>query len=442
MSSSEFNSSVNFGSENELEQPLKIESRRFLYLRVRKHGLLQFVKKPRPDYAHDLVTLKALHKEFTICFPLSHPSVVRYVDLKDNSLFEEYVDGKSLKDMIEEGDSRLEDEAFIRRIGIQLFEGLEYLHRNGILHLDIKPANLMITNSGDNLKIIDFGCAVSTLDDTTPGFTPEYKAPEQGKMPSDCTTDIYLAGKVLEGLVGKNKKWRKFIRKATATDPADRYTNASAALEAFRKCNDTRSLFIKYVMIFGIIAITVAAIFLISFSTKNSEKIKSSEFTENRMIDGISADDSVKSLKTETSENNTASYNQDAVAPNENMPVKSSYDNQNEGINIKESLPKKTSNSNFEEESLKKEMEKEIADIYKKLLEPVVNDKNRYPEGWMSPGGQEAFQKALKHTQEEVLAYGKRLGEQKPEQKELIEQCIYTNINNQNIKYLHRFNVN
>lgn len=86
----------------------------------------------------------------------------------------------------------------------QILEAVGYLHKKGITHNDIKPDNILITNNGNNLKLIDFGMSD---DDThfllkTPGFTAAYAAPELlAQRKTDARSDIYSIGAIMTVLL-------------------------------------------------------------------------------------------------------------------------------------------------------------------------------------------------------------------------------------------------
>jgi len=90
---------------------------------------------------------------------LNHPHIatVYEIDEEDGQPFivMEYVDGPSLKDKIEEGPLKLDDAI---KFAIQIAEGLDTAHEVGIVHRDVKPANIMLTGKGE-VKIMDFGLA-------------------------------------------------------------------------------------------------------------------------------------------------------------------------------------------------------------------------------------------------------------------------------------------
>ena len=141
---------------------------------------------------------------------LSHPNVctIHEIDEEEDRSFiaMEYVDGQSLRAKIEKGPLEL-DEAL--NISIQVAEGLEEAHKKGIIHRDIKSANIMVTDRGQ-AKIMDFGLAkvkrgtLLTREGTTLG-TVAYMSPEQARGEViDHRSDIWSLGVVIyEMLTGQ-----------------------------------------------------------------------------------------------------------------------------------------------------------------------------------------------------------------------------------------------
>ncbi len=138
---------------------------------------------------------------------LSHPNIchVYEIDEFEGQAFiaVEYVDGRTLKDLMASGPMRLNDSL---GICVQLAEGLREAHRLGIVHRDIKPANVMITPRGE-AKIMDFGLAKSALrtvhtrTGTTIG-TVAYMSPEQARGEDvDPRSDIWSLGVVLYEMI-------------------------------------------------------------------------------------------------------------------------------------------------------------------------------------------------------------------------------------------------
>jgi serine/threonine-protein kinase len=152
---------------------------------------------------------------------MAHPTIVRVFDAGEETITDdsgsesqvpfivmEHVDGRLLKDIIHEGPV---DATEAVRIIDGVLTALEYSHRAGVVHRDIKPGNIMITKSGQ-VKVMDFGIAraisdsSATVAQTTAILgTASYFSPEQAKGESvDARTDLYSTGVVLfEMLTGR-----------------------------------------------------------------------------------------------------------------------------------------------------------------------------------------------------------------------------------------------
>ncbi len=138
---------------------------------------------------------------------LSHPNICTIFEIDEaegqSFIAMEYVEGKSLKSIIKSGPLKLDE---MRKIAMQIAEGLNEAHRKGIVHRDIKPDNIMITESG-LVKIMDFGLAKSTvrmqltIEGTTLG-TVSYMSPEQERGEEiDCRSDIWSLGVIIYEMV-------------------------------------------------------------------------------------------------------------------------------------------------------------------------------------------------------------------------------------------------
>jgi eukaryotic-like serine/threonine-protein kinase len=129
---------------------------------------------------------------------LNHPHICQIYDVGPDYLVMEYIDGKPLRGPLPA------EEAL--RFAIQIAEALEAAHRRGILHRDLKPGNLLVTESG--VKLLDFGLAkiiqpgpddvtAHSIEGTLLG-TPAYMAPEQAQGKAvDERSDVFSFGAVL-----------------------------------------------------------------------------------------------------------------------------------------------------------------------------------------------------------------------------------------------------
>ena len=134
---------------------------------------------------------------------LSHPNIVTVYDLgeADGHLYMamELLEGDDLRALMD----RQMDIALADRVRVlaQICDGLGYAHSRGVVHRDVKPANIVVTTEG-KVKVLDFGLArVATRETITrQGIilgTPDYMSPEQATgKPIDQRTDIFSAGAV------------------------------------------------------------------------------------------------------------------------------------------------------------------------------------------------------------------------------------------------------
>ncbi|GAA1749321.1 serine/threonine-protein kinase [Streptomonospora arabica] len=177
--------------------------------RARDHKLDRdvAVKDCPADAAHDEV--QALRREITALAHVNSPYVVAIHDFiltgANLWLIMEYVRGGSLRDQLRE-QARPPNASLLRWIE-QICRGLAAAHQRRIVHRDVKPANIMITDEGD-AKLVDFGIAgFLGRPTTTPGvhLTACYAAPERWRGErGDARTDLYAVGCVLyEMLTGK-----------------------------------------------------------------------------------------------------------------------------------------------------------------------------------------------------------------------------------------------
>jgi len=169
------------------------------------------LKIPHPDMEADPILFDRFQREAGIGEKLDHPMVMHVYGGEERSriyMVMEWCQGRLLRQILEEG--QLPQERAIR-IAIQVLEGLDYIHANGVVHRDLKPENIMV-DEDDNIKLIDFGIAgdaaakrLTYANFTAAIGTPNYISPEQVKgRRGDGRSDIYSMGVILyEMLSGK-----------------------------------------------------------------------------------------------------------------------------------------------------------------------------------------------------------------------------------------------
>jgi Tol biopolymer transport system component len=148
-------------------------------------------------------------REAELLYRLRHPNLPRVIDHfsipgQGQYLIMDYVEGEDLNQLLSRQRVLPENQA-LDWIG-QVLEALEYLHKQNILHRDVKPANVKITPQGQ-VFLVDFGLAKASdpaLSTTVGarGVTPGYAPPEQyGMGRTDARTDVYSAGATLYALL-------------------------------------------------------------------------------------------------------------------------------------------------------------------------------------------------------------------------------------------------
>jgi serine/threonine protein kinase len=170
------------------------------------------IKIPHPEMESHVTFFSRFQREAEIGRKLDHPSLVKVLPDVDSSrvcIIMEWAEGTLLRDILDREGKLPQDRAV--RIAVRICEVLDYIHKQGVIHRDLKPDNIMI-GAEDQVTLLDFGIASQagarrlTFGKFTRSMgTPDYVAPEQVKgKRGDARSDVYALGVMLfEMLTGE-----------------------------------------------------------------------------------------------------------------------------------------------------------------------------------------------------------------------------------------------
>ena len=175
-------------------------------------GTVVAVKVLRQELMHDPDLVRRFKNESKAISLLNHPNIVKVYDVSVGANLQyivmEYVDGMTLREYLNERGGKLTARETVHFIS-QILKALDHAHRNGVVHRDIKPQNIMLLDNGQ-LRMMDFGIArVSRAENQLGGGkamgSVHYISPEQAKGDeTDRKSDIYSVGVMMyEMLSGK-----------------------------------------------------------------------------------------------------------------------------------------------------------------------------------------------------------------------------------------------
>ena len=206
--------------------------------RAMRYGKWHVLKALKADYRSNPIALAQQRKEFEIGYSISHPAIAAVTGLEQvpglgQCIVQEWVDGTTLREAMRRDDfgpSQAHD------IMGQLLDALEYLHNRQVVHRDLKPSNIMLTASGNRVKLIDFGVSDTTSHAILkgPAGTRRYAAPEliAGEQ-IDNRTDLYslgvIASEINDALPHSDRRLDRLAKACLKESPDERPANAQAA---------------------------------------------------------------------------------------------------------------------------------------------------------------------------------------------------------------------
>ncbi len=206
------------------------------------------------------------------------PKIYRTFD-RDGKLvvIEEHIDGQTLDELLTYRPDTLTEE-LATNVLLQVCGTLIELHKADIIHRDLTPSNIMLTES-HAVKLIDFGIArifkPESSSDTEFLGTRGYAAPEQFGVfdlgQTDARTDIFVLGSTVKRLLGKDYRGKlvDVMNRCTDLNPTNRYQSADEVIRAVKRA---RKLYLL-----KRVTLTVAMLGVISFAAKTIDSYKGQE---------------------------------------------------------------------------------------------------------------------------------------------------------------------
>ncbi len=231
------------------------------------------VKVIKPWWAEDSAWVARFEREAQLLARVSDPGIVQIFDIghaeEGPYYVAELVEGESLAERLQRGPI---DPEQARSIAEQLCRALASAHAQGVVHCDVKPANVLLATDG-RVKVGDFGVArlaagTSQAPSATVAGTPRYMSPEQARgRPTTAATDVYSAGVVLYEMLtgappftdgspvelglrhlqdappplpkGVPAQLGEIVERALAKDPAERFGDGAAMAQALDAARST-----------------------------------------------------------------------------------------------------------------------------------------------------------------------------------------------------------
>lgn len=310
--------------------------------RVRIKGKWHFMKRPKVEMAHNPLYITAFEREFDIGYRLEHPSLVRYIDKGIDQqgiyILTEMIDGCTLDEFVAKNPEYFKNKKHVERFVSQMLDVLDYLHNNQVLHLDLKPSNIIITRTGHNVKLVDLGFAYSDCyQDIAAGMTRKYAAPEQlngGEV--GPWTDIYSFGKVLLTLFNNGKSqdavqsvpshYRNFVKKCVERTPDQRFATVADAQQYLKNYLRTRLISSIIIPVATVLMLMILGINYVGSIEDNKNITKTHNSIDS--IEDMANHDSAQKKKM-INDSQPSSYQ---ISPQKQQ-------NQEEGIITKSTLP-------------------------------------------------------------------------------------------------------
>lgn len=380
--------------------------------RLVRHGQVWFVK----CYDASLSESDArLQKEYEVMLALNHPSIARAGWIEEipglgKGLVMEWINGETLDSFLDHAIPRERAE-----IADNLIRAVAYMHTQGVLHLDLKPQNIMVYRQGDttSVKIIDFGMAqmADKVLFTTAGGTKGFSAPEQ--FEADYTpepySDVYSVGRILE-LIAPGGVYKKLSNLATQNEPAKRPSDGSNLLRIRDKLQRRRKIIRR-----GALSLLATIALVTGLSTLRHGAVKQDK-TYTKLVDTVHivVTDTVTPIAERQDEEITPNVAeeqpQETVSEHDRLVAKwqkevERYANRAEAISANESISKEQRRAMIEQ------LNDSLCDATVAFFRPYIESvgaavANAHPLSWCS-----IYEPAFEHDRRRIRVAHNRLND-------------------------------
>ena len=228
-----------------------------LSYKVRIDGKQYFMKRLRPELQEEQRCRTLFHKEFEIGSSISNGHVARYEKICEDSnglyILMEYIYGSTVEEVLNANKAYFANEQNLWKFLLQLLDGIKAFHSQGIAYLDFSPSNIMLTQMGNNVKIVDLGFCFNNTYGHTAGTTPLFAPPEIEHINDiDERSDIYAIGRLVRYIQDKSgarysKQLNNIVNRCLNEKKEKRFASTEEMMRAIRRRNQRRNTLLSLV---------------------------------------------------------------------------------------------------------------------------------------------------------------------------------------------------
>ena len=221
----------------------------------------------------DLTSL--LRREYDISCNLQHPYILTPLRYSEDTpvgpaIVMEYVEGCTLTEFVAKG----QPHEVLRRLLAEILDAVDYLHKKGLIHNDLKPDNILVSNIGNHIRIIDFGLSdkdaeylIKRLGGTDGSSAPEV-IEDNPDIPFTASSDVWSLGYIIRIMFPG--RYRGIVRKCRRQNPDGRYPDIDSLEKALRNADRLRRFLISLPFVFC--AIVIIAMSAYSYHQKRLQE--------------------------------------------------------------------------------------------------------------------------------------------------------------------------